>query len=536
MSDADRVRRAFSHAVYAERQKLARLEEPERQHIVSIWQTFGSATPTQRELILRGILSQCHFSELSAVGRDVANMLRIDFLKALPPEVAYKILFYLDAAGLCAAAQVSRHWRALADDDLVWHRMCEQHIDRKCTKCGWGLPLLERRRLRAYRKVKERKAAAAAAAAAICEPTQAPNSNGKRGMHDTAALDPSCADPAKAQLARPWKDVYAERCKIERNWRKLNYIQRQYDAHQGTVTCIAVEDDARFDASHAENSGVMATGSEDGTITMRCLRDGHVMQTLVGHQGAIRCLQFDDCMLVSGDDSGLICVWDYHKGRRVTQMEGHTGPVLSLQLEGSRIVSGSADRVVKLWDFAAKTCCVLRGHTQAVNAVRLDGAAHRVYSGSDDGTVRIWDTDTRECLQVTNAHAAAIKSLVLLPSRDAMAAADDATLRRSVISTVATAGIDGTVKCWDSDMQQCVRTLFGHLEPVVALSGDSLHLLSASLDRSLKLWDVHSGECKHTISIPQGCGTPSSIALSDRFIIYGDDQGKVFVLNFSSQQ
>lgn len=26
--------------------------------------------------------------------------------------------------------------------------MCGQHIERKCTKCGWGLPLLERRRLR----------------------------------------------------------------------------------------------------------------------------------------------------------------------------------------------------------------------------------------------------------------------------------------------------------------------------------------------------------------------------------------------------
>jgi F-box/WD-40 domain protein MET30 len=36
----------------------------------------------------------------------------------------------------------------LADDDLLWRRMCGQHIERKCVKCGWGLPLLERRRLR----------------------------------------------------------------------------------------------------------------------------------------------------------------------------------------------------------------------------------------------------------------------------------------------------------------------------------------------------------------------------------------------------
>lgn len=36
----------------------------------------------------------------------------------------------------------------MADDDLLWRRMCGQHIDRKCEKCGWGLPLLERRRLK----------------------------------------------------------------------------------------------------------------------------------------------------------------------------------------------------------------------------------------------------------------------------------------------------------------------------------------------------------------------------------------------------
>ncbi len=46
------------------------------------------------------------------------------------------------------AAQVSKSWKALADDDLLWRRMCGQHIDRKCEKCGWGLPLLERRRLK----------------------------------------------------------------------------------------------------------------------------------------------------------------------------------------------------------------------------------------------------------------------------------------------------------------------------------------------------------------------------------------------------
>lgn len=66
----------------------------------------------------------------------------------MPREVNLRILGYLDAISLGRAAQVSKSWKALADDDLLWRRMCGQHIDRKCEKCGWGLPLLERRRLK----------------------------------------------------------------------------------------------------------------------------------------------------------------------------------------------------------------------------------------------------------------------------------------------------------------------------------------------------------------------------------------------------
>jgi len=87
----------------------------------------------------------------------VHEQLKIDFLAALPVELSYKVLGYLDTVSLCKAAQVSRRWRSLADDDVVWHHMCEQHIHRKCTKCGWGLPLLERQRLRTWRQQQEKR-------------------------------------------------------------------------------------------------------------------------------------------------------------------------------------------------------------------------------------------------------------------------------------------------------------------------------------------------------------------------------------------
>src|SRR5271169_6604237 len=121
----------------------------DRQAISHIWSLFSAAPPFHRKLILQGILSQCCFPQLSFISSQLTQLIRIDYISALPSEISYKILSYLDAISLCKAAQVSRKWREMADDDIVWMKICQQHIDRKCTKCGWGLPLLERRRLRA---------------------------------------------------------------------------------------------------------------------------------------------------------------------------------------------------------------------------------------------------------------------------------------------------------------------------------------------------------------------------------------------------
>ena len=52
---------------------------------------------------------------------EVSSLIKIDFISTLPQEISLKILCYLDCRSLCNAAQVSRKWKSLADDDRVWH-------------------------------------------------------------------------------------------------------------------------------------------------------------------------------------------------------------------------------------------------------------------------------------------------------------------------------------------------------------------------------------------------------------------------------
>lgn len=211
--------------------EMENLPSADQQAIAHVWSLFSAAPTKHRELMLQGIVTQCCFPQLSLVSREVSEQLKIDFLSALPTELSFKILSSLDCVSLCKAAQVSQRWRVLADDDQVWHHMCQQHIDRKCTACGWGLPRLEKRRLRDWKKQQQRlleqqtqdrvvdvtdvdtdvNATTTASPAKRSAPAHEEDDRTKRQcVHNER--------PSPERKFRPWKTVYKERFQVGSNW------------------------------------------------------------------------------------------------------------------------------------------------------------------------------------------------------------------------------------------------------------------------------------------------------------------------------
>ncbi|KAG8821990.1 hypothetical protein FRC17_009689 [Serendipita sp. 399] len=411
----------------AMQQSLDLLPMSEREAVNRIWSAFSSSSHPSRGLILKGILTMCCFSQLSLLSNELSNIIRLDPFSVFPPEISLRILAYLDAISLGRAAQVSRKWRRLADDDTLWKGICEQHINKKCNKCGWGLPLMKKpppsplKRQRSDADIPNQpiKRIKTESGRATCEPLAV-----FRESTPQPVLSASTSEPR----TRPWKNVYCERLSVERNWRSGRFVGRTLKGHTASVMCL----------QFAENLAtvkypVLITGSYDHTVRVWNMAEAKELRCIRGHTRAIRALQFDDVKLITGSMDSTLRIWNWRTGECVKELRGHSAGVVTLTFDADVLVSGSVDTTVRVWNFRNQDSFVLRGHLDWVNCVLLwndptrakspatpDSDPNHIASGkmlfssSDDGMVRLWDLSTRACIRSFTGHTGQVQSFKVL--------------------------------------------------------------------------------------------------------------------------
>ncbi|KAJ1920238.1 Mitochondrial fission protein [Mycoemilia scoparia] len=151
--------------------------------------------------------------------------------------------------------------------------------------------------------------------------------------------------------------------------------------------------------------------------------------TLIGHNGAITCMQTGDGIIVSGGADGTIREWDVLTGQLSRSIgvewatssgtsdesylqkayneakmrggsykrrfqagtdSGDGGYVGDLQFFGAAMVTGTVDGIVRLWDRrTSQAHRALRGHKDAITSISFN--QNYIISGSLDGTASLWD-------------------------------------------------------------------------------------------------------------------------------------------------
>ena len=86
---------------------------------------------------------------------------------------------------------------------------------------------------------------------------------------------------------------------------------------------------------------------------------------------------------------------------------------------------------------------------------------------------------------------------------------------------------DKTLRVWDVETGQCLSILEGHTSGVyaVSLTPDGRRAVSGSGDKTLRVWNVESGQCLVMISAPI-----TSIAIKYPQIVVGLESGEVYIL------
>lgn len=299
------------------------------------------------------------------------------------------------------------------------------------------------------------------------------------------------------------------------------------------------------DVTFSPDGSCLLSCSTDGTVKLWNLATGNCVQTFMGHEKCVWGVVFapDGQHFYSGGEDNYIRYWDLHTGECLKIFTGHTQWIMAIALspDGLQLASASMDGTIKLWCTAAVNCLhTLSGHQAPVLSVAFSPNGRILASGSYDQTVRLWNTRSGACTQILKKHTNRIWCVKFHPNGNLLASGgDDHTTRFWNPATgeptntlqghsngiyaislhpngtlLASAHEDQTVRLWQVPPETMTtaqitlepfQTLRGHQNRILAIafSPDGNTLASGSLDRTIKLWNPKTHQCRLTLQCHQ---------------------------------
>ncbi len=320
---------------------------------------------------------------------------------------------------------------------------------------------------------------------------------------------------------------------------------RTFTGHTGWVHLVCLSADGQWALS----------GNDDNTVRLWEVTSGQCLRTFTGHTGPVTSvsLSADGRWALSGSWDKTVRLWEIASGQCLRTFTGHTEWVSSvcLSADGRRALSGCHDQTVRLWEIASGQCLhTFTGHTGMVTSVCLSADGQWALSGGGDQTVRRWEllhkrffcpVRLSRVLSHTDVLYAEARATTWL--RQAEHDLEQGCVTQGLGLLCQVRALPGwerlpkSLEFWARLLQHCpkvglsagwlARTFLGHTNGVssVSLSADGRWALSGSWDKTVRLWEVASGQCLrtftgHTERVQSVCLSANSRwALSSSFVL-----------------
>jgi WD40 repeat protein len=266
----------------------------------------------------------------------------------------------------------------------------------------------------------------------------------------------------------------------------------------------------------------LATASNDRLVRIWDARTGTCLKTLVGHSSIVISVAVSQSQLASASYDGTMMIWDINSGAQLSTIVGHSAGFYSLAFSQGLLASASHNTLVKTWDITSGECLQTFGKYVSTNyAIALSNDATKLASGTGHD-IKLYEVSSAVCLHQLRGHDRSVSSVVF--SHDS--------------TWLVSASKERTFRIWDVISGTCLRTYMADADvSSVVISHDGSLVASMSSSESVQIWDVSADSPeKNKIDLDDSPVSTVTLADDSSLVASGSRDGTIKIWDCTTGQ